>query len=67
VVWIEASGDGHVHVPDARPLANNGTGATYYRSSKVLLWDSNAGRFGNDEVANGYVDMPYRTEWDYKV
>jgi hypothetical protein len=67
VVWIGASGDGHVHVPDARPLANNGTGATYYRSSKVLLWDSKAGRFGNDEVANGYVDMPYRKEWDYKV
>lgn len=67
VVWIEASGDGHVHVPDARPLANNGTGATYYRSSKVLLWDSKAGRFSNDEVANGYVDMPYRKEWDYKI
>jgi len=67
VVTIQASGDGHVHVPNARPIANNSTGATYYRSSKVLLWDAKAGRFSNDEIANGYVDMPYRKEWDYKV
>jgi predicted dehydrogenase len=39
----------------------------YWRSSKVLLWDSKAMRFTNDEVANGLVDMPYRKEWDYKV
>jgi len=26
-----------------------------------------AGKFSNDEVANGYVAMPYRKEWDYKV
>jgi len=67
VVWIPASNDGHVHDPTARPLANNGTGATYWRSSKVLMWDAKAGRFTNDDVANGYVDMPYRREWDYKV
>ena len=67
MVWIPASNDGHVHAPDARPLANNGTGATYWRSSKVLMWDAKAGRFTNDDVANGYVDMPYRKEWDYKV
>ena len=67
VVWIPASNDGHVHVPDARPSGNNGTGAMYWRTSKVLLWDAKAGRFSNDEVANGYVDTPYRKEWDYKV
>jgi hypothetical protein len=67
VVWIPASNDGHVHDPNGRPLANNGTGATYWRSSKVLMWDAKAGRFTNDDVANGYVDMPYRKEWDYKV
>jgi hypothetical protein len=67
VVWIPASSDGHVHDPDARPLANNGTGATYYRSSKALMWDAKAGRFTNDDVANAYVDTPYRKEWDYKV
>jgi len=39
----------------------------YWRSSKVLLWDAKAMRFTNDEVANGYVDTPYRKEWDYKV
>jgi len=39
----------------------------YWRSSKALLWDAKAGRFTNDEVANGYVDMPYRKEWDYRA
>ena len=39
----------------------------YWRTSKILLWDSKAMRFTNDEVANGYVNMPYRREWDYKV
>ena len=24
-------------------------------------------RFTNDEVANSYVYVPYRKEWDYKV
>ena len=67
VVWIPASNDGHVHDPNARPLANNNTGATYWRSSKVLMWDAKAGKFTNDDVANGYVDIPYRKEWDYKV
>jgi predicted dehydrogenase len=67
VVWIPASSDGHVHVPGARPPAGGVTGGTYYRSSKVLLWDSKAMRFTNDDAANGYVDMPYRKEWDYKV
>ena len=67
VVWIPASSDGHVHDPDARPLANNNTGATYYRSSKALIWDAKAGRFTNDDLANSYVDTPYRKQWDYKV
>ena len=39
----------------------------YWRSSKVLLWDSKAMKFTNDDVANGLVDTPYRKEWDYKV
>ena len=67
VVWIPASNDGHVHDPAARPPAGVISGGTYYRSSKVLTWDSKAGRFTNDDVANGYVDTPYRKEWDYKV
>jgi len=66
VVWIPATTDGHVHDPNGRPLYNNGTGANYYRTSKVLRWDAKAGRFTNDDVANGYVDTPYRKEWDYK-
>jgi hypothetical protein len=33
----------------------------------VLLWDSKAMRFTNDEAANGLVDTPYRKEWDFKV
>jgi predicted dehydrogenase len=67
VVWIQASNDGHVHVPDARPPAGGLTGGTYYRTSNVLAWDAKAGRFTNDEVANRYVDTPYRKEWDYKA
>jgi hypothetical protein len=59
--------DGHVHVSGARPPAVSGTGAVYWRSSKVLLWDSKAMRFSNDQVANGFVDTPYREEWDYEV
>jgi len=67
VVSIPASNDGHVHVPNARPLLNNGTGAMYWRTSKILLWDAKAMRFTNDDMANGFVDMPYRKEWDYRV
>jgi hypothetical protein len=67
VVWIPASNDGHIHVPNARPQANNKTWAMYWRSSKVLQWDAKAMKFTNDEVANGFVETPYRKEWDYKV
>jgi hypothetical protein len=67
VVWIPASNDGHVHDPAARPPAGVISGGTYYRSSKVLMWDSKAMRFTNDDVANGFVDTPYRKEWDYKA
>ena len=67
VVSIPASNDGHVHVPDARPLRNNSTGAMYWRTSKILQWDAKAMRFTNDDMANGLVDMPYRKEWDYRV
>ena len=35
--------------------------------AKVLLWDSKAMRFTNDEMANSLIDTPYRKEWDYKV
>ena len=38
----------------------------YWRSSKVLMWDAKAMKFTNDDVANRYVDSPYRKEWDYK-
>jgi hypothetical protein len=68
VVWIPASSDGHVHAPPAAtPPPGVGTGAVYSRSSKVLLWDSQAMKFTNDEAANRYVDTPYRKEWDYKI
>ena len=68
VVWIPASSDGHVHLPDAPPVASTAANAPrYWRTSKVLLWDAKAMRFTNDDVANSYVDMPYRKEWDYKV
>jgi predicted dehydrogenase len=69
VVWIPASSDGHVHAPDAAPaVAPAGADAPrYWRTSKVLLWDAKAMRFTNDEAANGYVDMPYRKKWNYKV
>jgi hypothetical protein len=36
-------------------------------AAKVLLWDSKAMKFTNDEVANSLVDTPYRKEWDFKV
>jgi hypothetical protein len=68
VVSIPASSDGHVHVPETAPAAGTGADAPrYWRTSKILLWDAKAMRFTNDEGANSYVDMPYRTEWDYKV
>jgi len=37
------------------------------REAKVLLWDSKAMRFTNDEPANSLVDTPYRKEWDFKI
>jgi len=68
VVWIPASGDGHVHAPDAPPPTPTAANSPrYWRSSKVLQWDAKAMRFTNDDVANSYVDMPYRKQWDYKV
>jgi hypothetical protein len=69
-VSIAASSDGHVHAPNAAPppLPQGAVYAPrYWRSSKVLLWDASAGRVTNDDVANGYVDMAYRKEWDFKV
>jgi hypothetical protein len=67
IVSIPASSDGHVHVPGAVPPPGGTTGGAYWRSSKVLLWDSTAMKFTNDAAANNYVDTPYRKEWDYKV
>ena len=68
VVWIPASSDGHVHLPDAPPITSTSAYAPrYWRTYNIMLWDSKAMRFTNDNVANGYVDMPYRKEWDYKV
>ena len=68
VVWIPASSDGHVHLPDAPPVASTAANAPrYWRTYNIMQWDANAMRFTNDNVANGYVDMPYRKEWDYKV
>jgi hypothetical protein len=68
VVSIPASSDGHVHVPETAPAVGTGADAPrYWRTSKILLWNAKAMRFTNDEGANSYVDMPYRTEWDYKV
>ena len=67
IVWVPASGDGHVHAPGSTPPAGGETGEPYYRSSKVLLWDSKAMKFTNDEQANSFVDTPYRKEWDYQV
>ena len=68
VVWIPASSDGHVHLPDAPPVASTAANAPrYWRTYNIMLWDAKAMRFTNDDVANGYVDMPYRKEWDYKV
>ena len=46
----------------ARGGAGRGRG-----DAKVLLWDSKAMRFTNDEQANSLIDTPYRKEWDFKV
>jgi predicted dehydrogenase len=59
-------------MPDAPAVgeAGKGSGAgggRNRREAKVLLWDSKAMRFTNDEQANDFVDTPYRKEWDYKV
>jgi len=55
-------------VPDAPPPTPTAANSPrYWRSSKVLLWDAKAMRFTNDDVANSYVDVPYRKEWDYKI
>ena len=59
-------------MPDAPAAgeAGKGSGAgggRNRREAKVLLWDSKAMRFTNDEQANDFVDPPYRKEWDYKV
>jgi predicted dehydrogenase len=68
VVWIPASSDGHVHLPDAPPITSSSAYAPrYWRTYNIMQWDAKAMRFTNDNVANGYVDMPYRKEWDYKV
>jgi len=44
-----------------------GGGGRGGHEAKVLLWDSKAMKFTNDEVANSLVDTPYRKEWDFKV
>jgi hypothetical protein len=53
--------------PAAGGDGRGGGGGRDRREAKVLLWDSKAMRFTNDEVANSLVDTPYRKEWDYKV
>ena len=58
------------HMPAAPDAGAGGRGVGMGRrggEAKVLLWDSKAMRFTNDEVANSLVDTPYRKEWDYKV
>ena len=66
IVWLPAGSDGHVRVPGAPPPPGVRSGAVYSRSSKVLMWDTKNMRFTNDEIANRFVDTPYRKEWDYK-
>lgn len=56
-----------INAPAAGAVGRGGAGARGRREAKVLLWDSKAMRFTNDEVANGLVDTPYRKEWDFKV
>jgi hypothetical protein len=56
------------NVPAGAAGGGGGAGAAWDRpEAKVLLWDSKAMRFTNDEVANRLVDTPYRKGWDYKV
>jgi len=59
-------------MPVAPPRGATGDGggagaARGRREAKVLEWDARAGRFTNDDAANGLVDTPYRKEWDYKA
>jgi hypothetical protein len=56
-------------MPVAPPAgAGGGSGGRGRRGeAKVLLWDSKAMRFTNDELANSLIDIPYRKEWDYKA
>jgi hypothetical protein len=35
--------------------------------SHIVKLIEKAGRLTNDDVANGYVDRPYRKQWDYQV
>jgi predicted dehydrogenase len=53
--------------PDAGGGRRGGGGGRGGGAAKVLLWDSKAMRFTNDELANSLVDTPYRKEWDFKV
>ena len=54
------------NTPEAPAAGGAGRGRGR-REAKVLLWDSKAMRFTNDEEANRLVDTPYRKEWDFKV
>jgi predicted dehydrogenase len=55
-------------MPEAPAAGASGRGGGRgRREAKVLLWDSKAMRFTNDEAANSLVDTAYRKEWDYKV
>ena len=49
------------------PVAPPAGAARGRREPKVLLWDSKAMKFTNDETVNNFVDTPYRKEWDYKA
>jgi hypothetical protein len=53
--------------PSAGAAGRGGAAARPRREPKVLLWDSKAMRFSNDETASTLVDTPYRKEWDYKA
>jgi hypothetical protein len=53
--------------PPAVAAGRGGAAARPRREPKVLLWDTKAMRFSNDETASTLVDTPYRKEWDYKA
>jgi hypothetical protein len=38
-------------------------GALALRTNRTLEWDSNAMRITNNDLANSFVDPPYRTGW----